>query len=511
VQSRSVKGQDSVKLYERASNLRKDAAHTSIEIDKVNAVLLPLHQDLAMVKSQRDIVARVVGQLQEQEKVVDQQFAAVTQQIQAQSQMQQHILGSAGVEAPPNSSAATTTPSVKIPETIAAKSAVLTRITEELDKERTEAAELLRSAVTHFTDAANAANDLERQLSAHQGQITKELPEKEAWEAMKHIYSTSTYWLQKALAQQTLAMAQTHRVGELQRRARIAQALKPILEQAGLQMPQGLADSKLNQQITEAKTDAEEQFTGALDMYDQVAQAPLASPAQKLSGRIGTISAKYAKWLSQGSDASKGPPKELRNEVAELIKEENVSFGSFAPELLPAPPPPATAPAKPPTPAKPAPVARVAAPSGSPADPGTVAEIKQQVMTIVADLKANKPIDVKNLIIATPEQQPVVDTGAAILAGAQHINRAVAAKFGDEALKAMEGNNGGVPTPEKISAELDKAKFMSAGPDTVSLAPPGGAPMPAVPAVRNNSSSKKSARSGRSISPAWPKTRRWPR
>src|SRR5687767_12739192 len=79
--SETAKGQESVELYTQSVDARKQAADLGVQVEALEAKLLPLRQDLVRAQAGQEAVAKTVAAFGKQLEVTQQQWQQVQQQM----------------------------------------------------------------------------------------------------------------------------------------------------------------------------------------------------------------------------------------------------------------------------------------------------------------------------------------------------------------------------------------------------------------------------------------------
>ncbi|HZZ44564.1 MAG TPA: hypothetical protein VFE58_16630 [Tepidisphaeraceae bacterium] len=461
-QSESAKGRESVDAYTKASNLRKQAAMVSNQIDTANSQIERLNENLETFQGQQKILAGLVDEYQAGAAATDKGFKSVASEEEAQHQLIKEIYGSPSDK-----------PGLATAATIHSRAAELSAAVNEVDELRKQAEDNLKNAIQHYADAQQAAEDLRRSLDEKMGATSNaDAPERLAWEDMKKLINPSTYQLLKSNALQTLGSLYGSNADAIAARVRLAGHLTKALQPAGLKLPADLTVKDGQADLKQGIEETNKIYSEASDLEDNVIAAPLATESQKAAARVEKILTYYAWGNAMAAAGNMNDARKHHAEAVEQVKgavADGVTIPALPPDIAPAPKVSATTPeTTPPVPAK-----TSAAPSaaGTPADAATTEAVKQSLTTVAEDISKGDTDSLKNFINAAPEQQPMIDTAASLISGSVKLQAAVVAKFGKAGEKAMSqgGMHMETPTPEMLKAELDKVQVMSTGPDSVVL------------------------------------------
>jgi hypothetical protein len=121
--------------------------------------------------------------------------------------------------------------------------------------QRKAAAELLTQALANFDSAIADVTKLQAAVQKESRDLPpgSKAPQKSAWDALKDLYSPSKLALQKAAVQQMQADVYRDDVRSLVARQQMLASVKPVLEEAGIALPAGLDDGKIDAQLQEAQ------------------------------------------------------------------------------------------------------------------------------------------------------------------------------------------------------------------------------------------------------------------
>jgi hypothetical protein len=278
------KGKENLEAYTRASGLRKQSADLANQIEVAQAKLAPVKQDLAIAQAREQAVQGAVELFQKMAAEFEQGWKNVQASITKQQQNAAEILNGGG-DAPATSFS------------IAKKSAELSKAIDGL-KEAYDAAEKnLADSSKHYEDAATAAEELSRDYHTKSAALPRDNPMRVAMDTLVQVYNSSVFKLGQANATLALADLQGRRAESLAEQRKMVEALRPVLEAAGLKMPAALDDASLAQQLKSVSASSDENYAAATDLYGTVSEAPGASEAEKNAGKIGRIFALYGRSL----------------------------------------------------------------------------------------------------------------------------------------------------------------------------------------------------------------------
>lgn len=334
-QSENAKGQESVDAFSKASNLRKEAALLSNQIDTANSGLARLNSDLATQQGQQEILVNLVKEYQAGANATDKGFKAVAAEEEAQQNLIKQIYGSAA-----SAPKAGVLPA-SIPSNIHTRSAQLAAVVEQTDQLYTQALDNLNNAIQHYTEAQQAAEDFQRSINERlSAPGAAEAPQHVAWEDLKKLVNPVAYQLQKSVALQTLGSLYASHAQTLADRIHLASSLSKALHAAELKLPADLAVKDGAAQLKEAHENTDKTFSAASDMQDNVLDAPLGTDSQKASARVAKILTLYAWGDAQAFAGNMAEARKHRLASIELVKAavaDNVTLPALPPEIAPAP------------------------------------------------------------------------------------------------------------------------------------------------------------------------------
>jgi hypothetical protein len=296
-QSEQVKGQESVDLFNQSANVRKQAADLGVQIEALEAKLAPLRQDLERTASNQQVIAAAVENFGKQLEATQQGWQAVQQQIAAIQALSAQILNGTGNEPAPAAPSqppaeagdgAAPRPVTPAPmaSSIVGKLRQVATLAQEIEARRTEAENLLKSALDHYTQAGAAAANLTRDLSTRMSDGgNSQRPERATWQQMMDLHNPSRFKLKQATMQVLLADLYRSRAAELATLQDMTQLLTAALQGAQLQVPQEAAGRNY-----QAEFDAAQK--ASLDTY-QEAEAQLTEVIEgSRSGDLATDAAR---------------------------------------------------------------------------------------------------------------------------------------------------------------------------------------------------------------------------
>jgi hypothetical protein len=459
-------GEAWVSVYKQASGLRKKAADISTHIDNITAEIAPLKVDLVIAQSNQQIAEAAITGIHTQAVGAEQNFTDLSQSVHVQDAVERQVYDNA---------------SAVQKDGAASLKAQLEVLVDQAAKVQTTwdaAAKLLSDSAEHFAAAQSAAESLQVKLDQRAVEIQGDVPEKAAWDQLKHVYSATGFQYARGVSLQTLGMLCADEISSLKQLSTLKSRATEILNAAKLTLPPSLSSADYDSAITQATTTGKESFTHADDLFQNVSNAPLASAEQKNGGRVARVLGLYGWYQFTILTGDTGAPEHL-SAARDAIKDamdNNAALPMLPLEIEPRIALPATS----------APAAQStasAAVTGAPADDATVATIKQSAKDAITALQSGDPAKMKQFIVAPPELAGSMDSMMALVTSGIHLQKAMEAKFGTQANAGQGAMQMNLPTPEKMDAMMSQAQFTMTSPTTVSMTIPGS-PQP-TPLVKN--------------------------
>jgi hypothetical protein len=302
--------------FKKASDLRKNADGVQRQIDLAKSQLTPKEQDLALVKAQSETIGKTVTQLEQERAALAAQWDALQKQIQDQRQnSQRYFKDEAG----------------KGQDTIAAQLVQLNTGLADVQKMREQAVAYLTQASAGFTEAANAAQNVQNGLRSQSGGA-----ESEAQKTMQSVIDPQNYQLQKVAVMASVAQVKASEAAELQHRLELSAYLSPLIQGAGLAAPAELGDAaELKGKVEAAQKDADKAFADAEQMFKQ-----LGGSAGRSGATVLHIVMLY-NWsqLAAGAGDAKNATARLAaaKALADNAAKNNVALPPLPPEVTPSP------------------------------------------------------------------------------------------------------------------------------------------------------------------------------
>lgn len=282
--SSAARGEESVKLFAQASELRTKAGTLAAQIEIKTAALLPFQKSVEIAQKQQQVwdngakeAPGALQQLDEHKAQIDSGWT----DTQAQAQ---------GL----NDSAKKIVSQVIAPNTDAAHpnaGALLVSLVAENDKQRAEVSRLLTDSIKHSGEAASAARQLHDQV---QSDISKAKdPISPPFVPLKNLialYDENQYLLQQGNAQNALADLYAGQVLELQHRKQSMDDLAKVLQGSGLQAPAQLPTAD----AAKATDDATKAYKDAEATLDKVSNATSLTPDLQVNKNAGLVGLLHA-------------------------------------------------------------------------------------------------------------------------------------------------------------------------------------------------------------------------
>lgn len=331
------KGKEGVVEFRKASDLRKQAADLQTKIDVVTAQIIPLQADLTIAQDRETAATKAIAEFQQLQQGVDSGWQQIQQQVAAQTAVATTVLSGAGA-------AATTQPS---PVSITAKSARLSEVTKKSKEAYDAAVQTLTDAISHYKDAVEAAEGLQRGLQVRMSNdpsLTGTPLETAIKTEIESLHAIN-FRLAQANTTEMLASLHASRAVALNGRLKLVQSLDPVVKQAGLALPPTLNEADLTAAAATAVKAADEDFDQATQLFLVVSDSPIQSEDRKNAARVGRIFSLFGRaQLVRGSNDAKAKEyfADARSARDSAIQA-NAILPSLPSELVIPPPRPATA------------------------------------------------------------------------------------------------------------------------------------------------------------------------
>lgn len=331
-ESQVEQGEKSVELFQRGAELRKQAADLAVEIERINAELVPLQRDSAIAQSQQQVVAQAIEKLKEQDQRAVQTWEQIQQQLQAQTAKAKALVENGDEKA-----------------SLAAKASELAQSLQKSHELRTEAEKNLESAIKHFKLARSSADEVFKEVKMRMDAVDSGSTEYAAWQSILSIYNPAAFKFDEAGAQQLLATSHSSRARNLAARLQLKQMLAPIVAQVGrLQnpdspgtLPRELDDNTLETQLATEREAALNAYQSADNLLVDVVQGPSlpgssSGQDRQAAARVARIFTLYG-WAQLLRES--GQDEEARQHIAAAMiardqaREAGTSLPALPPEL----------------------------------------------------------------------------------------------------------------------------------------------------------------------------------
>jgi hypothetical protein len=421
-ESEGVESKRSVELFNQSANARKKAADLGVQVDVIQAKLVPLRQDQQLALSEQQLLNKAVQAFDARLQGTEENWKLVQKQIDDLQAASKALVGPVPNEpaAPPAEFASaaggaagaqpeaegaavpaaaatpargpTTRPSAAraggaapagpaVPVSLAGKLRWLSSLTKSIETQRGDAEALLTSALSHYTAAGTAASSLAADLQKQMGVAgANQRPEMPSWKRLSELHNTSEYRLKQAAAHLMLAGLQRDRASLLAARSSTAKAIAPAIQAAKVAAPLELAEQNVEAEVAKARDasaasykEADELLNGIVEAKNNDAMIRAAKAAHEL--RLASLYGQAQLAAGYKPDLAAQLMKQAKQVAAQGMETVEV-----APTALPAflqdvleirPATPATAPARTAATATPATATPAPAPGTSTPAPGT--------------------------------------------------------------------------------------------------------------------------------------------
>ena len=345
------KGQN-LDAFNRASDLRKQAADLAVEIDRTQAAMTPFRSDLAIAQSQQQVVEAFIADQQKQAEAQTRGWQMIQQQMGAQNGLARAILQGAGTSGGGGNSP------VPSGGAIADKAAQLNKVMAEIKELREQALSNARAADEHYGQAVTLAEQLRQDLETNiREPKNSSRPEQTSWKALRDVMHPASFRMHQADAKRTLAGILGTEAMELTLRMDLRNLLQPILEAAGLTVPDELQATNVEREREQRLTDANASYKEADELLQNITEGQAQESVQN-AAYVARLLTLYA-WsqLNRQSGDTQGAQErlELAQQVKNTLVERQIplpalpeALGGAHPATAPATAPaetPATAPA----------------------------------------------------------------------------------------------------------------------------------------------------------------------
>ncbi len=276
-------GKKWVDEYNRATDLRKQAADLLRDMDVVKAELLPLMKNLAIAEGQMKVLGDAIKLYDEQGAQLQSNWKAIQAQIDAQHQLAKKQVEGDGKPLAAASEDGQSSGLMRA-DSIAGKAAIVTALSTQARTLRDQAAARLDNAAKLYNDAYQAATSLDQELR----KLSSGDPgtsDKTAWGAVSAAFNPDGFKMQRALVEHRSASLYASRVHNLWMRLQIAEKLEPILRSAGLSLPSDAQPGDMSQRLEAARNQAQASFNAANETLLEIQDGTLAPEAVKTSAK----------------------------------------------------------------------------------------------------------------------------------------------------------------------------------------------------------------------------------
>ena len=359
-QSEQAKGQQSSELYSQSVDSRKQAADLGVQVEALEAKLMPLRQDLERTQANQQALAKTVEAFGTQLQATNDNWQKIQAQIAELQNLNKRILGG-GADEPattqPQPEAAARPAGAAAPPMAASISGKLRQLSDvfgQIESRRSEAETLLKNALENARKAGDAGAALSRELNSRLSSAGgNQRPEAAAWKQLIDLHHPARFKLRQATLDILLANLHRSRAADFDLRANMVQMLTAALQPAQLQVPQEAGGADLAAQRDTARQASLGAYGEAEQLLSEVVEASsgggeLAQAAAK-AGHLMRLVRLYAQaqvdpqtasGLAQNAKAIAAQGDQMQLPTASLPP-----FLLDALELRPPPPAPATQPA----------------------------------------------------------------------------------------------------------------------------------------------------------------------
>lgn len=325
-----------VDLYKQASDLRKKAADISTHIGVIDSEIQPLKVELAIAQDNQKAADTAITGVKQQAQGAEEAFAAVRHAASDHHAVVQSVY---------ENQSNTTQPSEN-PQSLKAKIDALIDQVKTVQTTWDAADKLLADSAEHFQAAQSAAESLQVKLDQRSIALPSDSPEKHAWDQLKSVYNPTLYQFHRAVALQAQGTMAGDQLAILEQLERFKKLATTTLRRARLPVPQSLESARFAEQIREMRRTGHQAFTQADDLFQNVANAPLASAGQRNSARAARVIELYAwyKFAEVSDNAQASAHLTAARDAIKDAMENNATLPILPAELQPPVASPATAP-----------------------------------------------------------------------------------------------------------------------------------------------------------------------
>ena len=299
-QSELARGDQSVALFTRAADDRKQSDDLSLKLDALNTQLGRAQADLAIQQGQQAVLNDAVVTFGQQSDAAGHNWTDVQKQIEDQRDAAHTLVGEDNT--PTDLSKDATGGS-----TLSGKAATLAAQAQALAALRDQALPHLNTALQCFKDAETAANQFNSELAEKLSGPTGDGANAPAWRASQATYTPARAKLLEAQVQVRRAQLFAGQADIAQLRLDTAAAVKPAFDAAQVALPPGLTDS--DNKIAGDRKNGIEGATEAYTTADTLLaglETGAAPPDQQKAARLARLFTDYgwSLWANDQNDTA---------------------------------------------------------------------------------------------------------------------------------------------------------------------------------------------------------------
>lgn len=265
-----LQGQEAVDVFRQGTELRHQASTLGIRIEQLNHELVPLNSELSIAESQRKILQQAIAAHEKQNKDLEQNWQQIGEQIEQQQSLARQIAGNGQGQGDV--------------ETVSQKVDQLASLINNAWEKRQRAHSLLESAIAHAETATSTALQLERTMTER---ARTQVATRQAFDTIRAVHDPDVYRLVQLNARHHLASSWANHANLLGLQQRAAERFQEVAEIVPqLPIPQVLAPGNLDQQLAAARQAMTDAFQQAVQLAEDIVEAPGASADQRNSASI---------------------------------------------------------------------------------------------------------------------------------------------------------------------------------------------------------------------------------
>lgn len=261
-----LSGQAAVDQFRRGTDLRQRAATISSQIQQLNHQLMPLTADLEVAQSHKKIVEEAIARYQEQNKQLEETWKTITAQADEQQRIARELLNDR-----------------KDMASITTYADQLATIIDEAGTAREKANQHLQEAIRYASQAASSADSA---VTGYSQRATANPNSKPAFDVLRGTYNSSHFKLIQLRAQHLLATSLADQAALLGLQANAATKLDPLVKQGQMTLPASLARTDLANELQAARQAADEAFTAAAELAEDIVGAPASTDQQQATAQV---------------------------------------------------------------------------------------------------------------------------------------------------------------------------------------------------------------------------------